>query len=147
MYLANLSATINRWRTRYVLSMTPSSHQLVPRICKSYRGVRHSLTNCAQTSELHHSSPNARMLECQSRLTLITSHLRANRIPHPTPRSQVRDYSASEHQQHARASCYHSPLRSVDTPVWKSPFDATANDPPRSTMQASVPPCRILSRF
>jgi len=30
------------------------------------------------------------------------------------------------------------PLRSVDTPVAKRPFEATAREPPRSTVQASA---------
>jgi hypothetical protein len=40
-----------------------------------------------------------------------------------------------------------SPLKSVDTPVAKSPRDATASEPPRSTMHARVPPWRMLRRF
>lgn len=32
----------------------------------------------------------------------------------------------------------HLPLRSVDTPVAKRPFDATAREPPRSTVDGSV---------
>ena len=39
------------------------------------------------------------------------------------------------------------PLRSVETPVAKSPLEATASEPPRSTIHASVPPCRMLRRF
>ena len=61
------------------------------------------------------------------------------------------------------------PLRSVETPVAKRPFEATARDPPRSTikkhdselvvgervvketqnvpMLAIVPPCSMSSRF
>ena len=39
------------------------------------------------------------------------------------------------------------PFRSVDTPVANKPREATAREPPRSTMQASVPPWRMLRRF
>lgn len=39
------------------------------------------------------------------------------------------------------------PFRSVDTPVAKRPRDATAREPPRSTMLAIVPPWRMLRRF
>jgi len=39
------------------------------------------------------------------------------------------------------------PARSVETPVAKSPRDATAREPPRSVMQARVPPWRMLRRF
>jgi hypothetical protein len=39
------------------------------------------------------------------------------------------------------------PLRSVDTPVANSPRDATASEPPRSTILAMVPPWRMLRRF
>lgn len=39
------------------------------------------------------------------------------------------------------------PLMSVDTPVLKTPCEATASDPPRSTMLAMVPPWRIFKRF
>jgi hypothetical protein len=39
------------------------------------------------------------------------------------------------------------PFKSVETPVAKRPRDATASEPPRSTMQASVPPWRMLRRF
>ena len=41
----------------------------------------------------------------------------------------------------------HVPLRSVETPVAKRPRDATASEPPRSVMQARVPPWRMLRRF
>lgn len=37
--------------------------------------------------------------------------------------------------------------RSVETPVAKSPREATAREPPRSVMQAIVPPWRMLRRF
>lgn len=40
-----------------------------------------------------------------------------------------------------------SPLRSVETPVAKRPMEATAREPPRSTMLAMVPPCRMFNRF
>lgn len=39
------------------------------------------------------------------------------------------------------------PLRSVETPVAKRPREATARDPPRSTIEAIVPPWRMLRRF
>jgi hypothetical protein len=39
------------------------------------------------------------------------------------------------------------PLRSVDTPVANSPRDATASEPPKSTILAMVPPWRMLRRF
>lgn len=37
--------------------------------------------------------------------------------------------------------------RSVETPVAKRPREATAREPPRSVMQAIVPPWRMLRRF
>lgn len=40
-----------------------------------------------------------------------------------------------------------SPFRSVETPVAYKPMEATASEPPRSTMLAMVPPCRIFRRF
>jgi len=39
------------------------------------------------------------------------------------------------------------PLKSVETPVANKPRDATASEPPRSTMHARVPPWRMLRRF
>jgi hypothetical protein len=39
------------------------------------------------------------------------------------------------------------PLKSVETPVANNPRDATASEPPRSTMHARVPPWRMLRRF
>ena len=36
-------------------------------------------------------------------------------------------------------SVYGSPLKSVDTPVANKPREATANEPPRSAIQANVP--------
>ncbi len=50
----------------------------------------------------------------------------------------------------ARVGQWHAgrpPFRSVDTPVANSPCEATASDPPRSTMLAIVPPWRIFKRF
>lgn len=41
----------------------------------------------------------------------------------------------------------HSLFMSVDTPVANRPMDATASDPPRSTMLAMVPPWMIFKRF
>jgi hypothetical protein len=38
-------------------------------------------------------------------------------------------------------------FRSVETPVENLPMDATAKEPPRSTMLARVPPWRVPSRF
>jgi hypothetical protein len=40
-----------------------------------------------------------------------------------------------------------TPLRSVETPVANNPRDATASEPPRSTILAMVPPWRMLRRF
>jgi hypothetical protein len=40
-----------------------------------------------------------------------------------------------------------SPFKSVVTPVAKRPVDATAKEPPRSTMAASVPPWIVCKRF
>lgn len=39
------------------------------------------------------------------------------------------------------------PLKSVETPVANRPREATARDPPKSVMQARVPPWRMLRRF
>lgn len=38
-------------------------------------------------------------------------------------------------------------LRSVETPVDHSPRDARTNEPPISTIEAIVPPCRMLRRL
>jgi hypothetical protein len=41
----------------------------------------------------------------------------------------------------------YSPFKSVLTPVANNPRDATAREPPRSTMLAIVPPWRMFKRF
>lgn len=38
-------------------------------------------------------------------------------------------------------------FRSVDTPVEKRPRDASASEPPKSTIEAMVPPWRMPKRF
>ena len=96
--------------------------------------------------------------------TLITRHLSFQRISHFPTRAQKRNYAhntiVSSNQlsptQHSLAypdsmpraqEGKDLPLRSVDTPVANNPLEATANEPPRSVMQASVPPWRIFRRF
>lgn len=61
------------------------------------------------------------------------------------------------HLSHVTSALMRSPIlppelryvtfRSVDTPVAKRPREATASEPPRSTMLAIVPPWRMFRRF
>jgi hypothetical protein len=40
-----------------------------------------------------------------------------------------------------------TPFKSVETPVANNPLEATAREPPKSTILAMVPPWRMLRRF
>jgi len=66
-------------------------------------------------------------------ITLIAQYGGANFIADLAARVQIGNF-ASISFGHKGSGRTNAPERSVDTPVAKRPFDATANEPPRSTV-------------
>lgn len=84
------------------------------------------------------------LIEVYARVLPNLSQVTSALIVSPTLPPELRYVTAFD--------CYHSikdrievviPLRSVLTPVAKRPREATAREPPRSTIDAIVPPWRI----
>lgn len=111
-------------RKRHILRMTPSRHQLILRIHKLNTRVRQRLANYTSLiskthipAALHHRLHGTRK---NSHLSQTTSA----RIKSPTFPPEFKYVT----------------FKSVLTPVANSPLDATAREPPKSTMEAIVPP-------
>lgn len=127
----------------YILGVATSRHQLILAIHELYRCIRQSLSNYCRKISRYSLLSGTRDIH----LSQVTSAF----IVSPMTPPEARYVTDRDHQFAERAiypAIIHSlPFRSVETPVAKRPRDATAREPPRSVIEAMVPPWSILSLF
>lgn len=112
-------------RQRHILSMASSCKHLTLTVAKVDRRIRQRLANYTALATSLVKVKGERNLNIH--LSQVTSALIRSPILPPEERYVT--------------------FRSVETPVANRPREATAREPPRSTMLAIVPPWRIFSRF
>lgn len=150
-----------------LLCVTSSSDQFLLFVVEVYRRVGESFADCDissisdlqlvcdvdETYTCHKWLPTWPGISAVARERTVYeggSTYRTNQITNLATRVQVRDCFIHHHQYIPSSFVWcksYIPLKSVETPVAKRPLEATANEPPRSTILAIVPPWRMLRRF